>query len=56
MSVNFEELSGAFVADIAGNDYRVERVFLRRPQFSDSHQIVMDVGESEQFHLVSRGL
>jgi hypothetical protein len=47
---NPKEIGGAFVADIAGNNDRVEGIFLNRPQFSDSHQIVVDVRKSEQSH------
>lgn len=52
---NPEAIGSAGVADIAGNDDRIECIFLRRPQFSDSHQIVVDVRKSEQPHLASRG-
>src|SRR5260370_26711082 len=51
---NPEAIGSARVADIAGNDDRIECIFLQRPQFSDSHQIVVDVRKSEQPHLASR--
>ena len=38
-----EELGGAFVADIAGDNDRIEVIFLIGPQLPDSHQIVVDV-------------
>jgi hypothetical protein len=52
---NLEAIGSAGVADIAGNDDRIECIFLQRPQFSDSHQIVVDVRKREQPHLGSRG-
>ena len=52
---NLEAIGSAGVADIAGNDDRIECIFLQRPQFSNRHQIVVDVRKSEQSHLASRG-
>src|SRR5258707_2049464 len=52
---NLEAIGGAGVFDIAANDDRIECIFLQRPQFSDSHQIVVDVRKCEQPHLASRG-
>jgi hypothetical protein len=38
-----EELGGAFVADIAGDNDRIEVIFFARSQLPDSHQVVVDV-------------
>jgi hypothetical protein len=51
---NLEAIGRTRVADIAGNDDRIECIFLQRPQFSDRHQIVVDVRKSQQPHLASR--
>ena len=45
-----EEFGRAFVADIAGDNDRVEPVLLAIPQLSYSHQVVVDVRKRQQSH------